>query len=196
MIVFQVKYACYQHERVEKEISLLPSLLLSPMHACERKGEGEISSPILSISRDENHFRCVPPFFFSFSRNVNFLSHICYRVCLVFSSPSLPLFLSLSPLSNFISSLPLPPLVSLFLSLDLSPYPAIDLPLSLKSHPLLSSPFVCLVRHNFSPAVPFPLSSLFSLLPPPFFSLITAHSSHIVHRGELFVLSILCNQER
>ena len=142
----------------EKLFSLLRSLFLflspSLSRACvrvKRRG-GDFFSPILSLSRDGNHFCRAPPSF-SFSGDRNFLSHISSCAGLVFSSPSLPRSLSLYLLSHFLFSPPLPHFLqfslsslsslSLFFSFSRSHslYPAINLSLSPESLSLSRHPF-------------------------------------------------------
>ena len=127
----------WAHERVEKEIFLLPSLLLSHTHVCARNGEGDISSPLSSLSLARRK-----PFLSrtSFLFLARWKFYVTRRLLLRALSSPLPLcryFFSISPLS--LSFLPSSTSNSLFFSLSrlLSPYATIDLSLSPKSLSLL-----------------------------------------------------------
>ena len=104
---------------LSRDCSPSSSLLLTLVHACARKGEGEISFPLFSLSCNENHFHHTP-LSFTFSHDRNFPSRVSSRTCLVFSSSSLPRSLSLSLLSHFLSSLPLPHFLHFSLSLSIA----------------------------------------------------------------------------
>ena len=131
---------------------------------------------------DRNHFYRAPPSF-SFLHDRNSPSRVGCHACLVLFTPSLSLFLSLSPSLTFF-----PPFLCLHFSLIFSL--SIALSLSLSGHRSLSIAQIALslslsppssffflhlsCMMNFSSIVLFPLSSLF-FHHPSHFSLIAAH---------------------